>query len=238
MKTNWIQASVLSVLSVLAVAATASAQSTYATPISTEGLHTRGYGYFYDHASTLEEGVLRGLGYLRASTGEMNYLNSLSNINNQEAISRYLDNREKNTEVYFKMRQINRAARAAERPQRLSHEQQVAIARQQAPAGLNPGQYNREMGRLSWPAMLTGEAFAEERVMLERAFAARSPADVGVASAFHGQVRQLTASMEAKLQGHSQLGVSPNEYIAAKKFIQGLTVESQQPMIFGALASK
>jgi hypothetical protein len=237
MKTNWISTSVLSVLGVLVMGAAASAQSTYATPIGYEGINQRGYGYDYDHASTLEEGVLRGLGYLRAATGEMNYLNSLSNINNQEAISRYLDNREKNTEVYFKMRQINRAARAAERPQRLSPEQQVAIARQQAPEGLNPGQYNRELGRLSWPAMLTGEAFAEERVLLERAFAARTPTDVGTSSAFHGQIRQLAASMEAKLQGHLPL-VSPNEYIAAKKFVQGLTVESQQPMIFGALAAK
>jgi hypothetical protein len=237
MKTNWIQTSVLSVLSVLVVAGAASAQSTYATPISTEGLNTRGYGYYYDHASTLEEGVLRGLGYLRASTGEMNYLNSLSNINNQEAISRYLDNREKNTEVYFKMRQINRAARAAERPQRLSHEQQVTIARQQAPEGLNPGQYSRELGRLNWPALLNNDAFAAERTMLDRAFATRSPADVGPASAFHGQVRQLAASLDAKLQGHLPL-VSSAEYLAAKKFIQGLSVEAQQPMIFGALASK
>jgi hypothetical protein len=235
MKTSWIQTSVGSVLSVLLVATVASAQG-YATPISTEGLNTRSYGYGYFHASTAEEGALRGLGYLRAATGEMNYLNSLARINNQEANARYLVNREKATETYFRMQQINKAAREATRPQRLSHEEQIALARRQAPAGLNPAQYNRELGRLNWPAALTADVFAPERVLLDRAFIARSPADVGAASAFHGQVKDLADSLEAKLLDHLTM-LSPAEYIAAKKFVLGLSVESQQPVIFGALAS-
>lgn len=239
MKTNWINTSVLSVLCVLAVAGVASAQG-YATPsgaVSDSLYGGGGYGGYGGYfSSTYEEGVLRGLGYLRRSTGEMNYYNSLAAINQQEAASRYLTNREKATETYFRMQQINRAARDAARPQRLSPEQQVALAKQQAPSGLNAGQYNRELGRLNWPAVLNSEVFAPERVLLDRAFMARSPADVGAASAFHSQVRQLAGSLEAKLKDHLEL-LSPAEYIAAKKFIVGLGVESQQPMMFGALAS-
>jgi hypothetical protein len=235
MKATWIQA--MAVVGLVTVASVASAQ-TYATPgavsDSLYGGYGGGYGYF---SSTYEEGVLRGLGYLRRSTGEMNYFNSLANINNEEAYTRYLANQEKKTETYFRMRQINKAARDAERPQRLSPEQVVALARVQAPEGLNPAQYNRELGRLNWPAVLNSDVFAPERVLLDRAFIARSPADVGAASAFHGQVKQLSRVMEAKLLDHISL-LSPAEYIAAKKFIVGLSVESQQPMVFGALAAK
>ena len=239
MKANWITSTVLTVVSVLVVAGVASAQGSYATPSGavSDSLYSGGYGGYGYYSSTYEEGVLRGVGYLRRSTGEMNYFNSLAHINNQEAASRYLDNREKATETYFKMQQINRAARDAQRPQRLSPEQQVALARRQAPEGLNPAQYNRELGRLNWPAVLTADVFAPERVLLERAFVARSPADVGAASAFHSQVKQLAGSMEAKLRDNLTL-LSPAEYMAAKKFILGLSVESQQPMIFGALAAR
>jgi hypothetical protein len=233
MTTNWMKTSLLSLIGLVAFAGVAAAQ--YTTPIGYEGINSRGYGYNYHHASTREEGVLRGLGYLRAATGERNYLNSLANINNQEAASRYLANREQATETYFRMQHINRAAREAKRPQRLSPEQHVALARQQAPEGLNPAQYNRELGRLNWPAVLTADVFAPERTLLERAFIARSPADVGAASAFHSQVKQHASAMDSKLQDHLPL-MSSAEYMAAKKFITGLAVESQQPMMFGGLA--
>ena len=43
----------------------------------------------------------------------MNYFNSLARINNQEAMARHQANRELRTETYFRMRQINKAARDA-----------------------------------------------------------------------------------------------------------------------------
>ncbi|HZN35425.1 MAG TPA: hypothetical protein VFB80_16465 [Pirellulaceae bacterium] len=239
MKANLVNTSVLSIVGLLMLGGVAAAQ-TFATPSGgvTESFYGGGYGGGYGYfSSTYEEGVLRGLGYLRRSTGEMNYFNSLSNINNQEAAARYLVNREKATETYFRMQQINRAAREATRPERLTAEQQIALARQQAPNGLNPAQYNRELGRLSWPAALSADMFAPERLLLDRAFAARAPSDAGDGSAFHSQVKQLTLAMDAKLKEHLPL-LSTTEYMAAKKFILGLSVESRQPMIFGALASK
>lgn len=239
MKTNWIKMCGMAVLSVLAVSGVASAQTVMAPSgsLGGGGGYGGGYGGYGGYfSSTYEEGVLRGLGYLAASTGEANYYNSLAAINGQEATSRWLANQEKATETYFRLKQINKAARDAQRPQRLSPEQQVALARQQAPSGLNAGQYNRELGRLNWPAVLNSDVFAPERVLLDRVFMARSPADVGAASAFHSQVKQLSTAMEAKLKDHLTL-MSPAEYMAAKKFVLGLSVESQQPMVFGALAS-
>jgi hypothetical protein len=222
------------VASVLAMAGMASAQS-YVTP-STGG----GYGYnsgsgYGHHASTYEEGVLQGLASLTLARGEASYYHSLAAINAEEAYTRYLQNREKATDTYFRVRQINRSARGAERSPRLNYEQQVALAKRQAPDRLTEQQYDRTLGRLAWPAVLTGDEFAAERMALDRTFQVRSPADVGAATSFYGTVHRLTSSMEAKLK--DQLGqLSSAEFLAGQKFLMGLAYESQQPLVMRGLA--
>ena len=194
-----------------------------------------GYGYGGYHASTAEEGYLAGLGYLTRSQGEANYFNSLAAINGQEAYNRYLQNREKRTETYFRMQQINRAAREAQRPQPLSFERYVTLARQQAPEPLSDREYDRTVGRLRWPSLLATAEFEAEREALDRAYLVRTPADAGSASEFHHNVWRLAQTMDLKLkQKAGQVGSA--EYLASKNFIQSLSYESRQPLLVRAVA--
>src|SRR3954454_3336935 len=78
---------------VLGVAALANAQSLATPGLGFAGYGGGDYGYGY-HSSTLEEGWLRGLGALAAAQGQANYLNSLANINNQDAYTKYVQNRQ------------------------------------------------------------------------------------------------------------------------------------------------
>jgi len=229
------------VATVLAGASMAAAQS-YVTPSSevVSGIASGyypggGYGYGGYHASTAEEGYLAGLGYLTRSQGEANYFNSLAAINGQEAYNRYLQNREKRTETYFRMQQINRAAREAQRPQPLSFERYVTLARQQAPEPLSDREYDRTVGRLRWPALLATAEFETEREALDQAYLVRTPADAGAASVFHRNVWQLAQAMDLKLkQKAGQVGSV--EYLASKNFIQSLSYESRQPLLVQAVA--
>jgi hypothetical protein len=234
MKTTMTLAGV--VTSVLAIASVAAGQ-TYVSPNVQPVAGYGGYYPQYHHSSTYEEGVLRGAGALVQSYGQANYYNSLAAINNQEAYSQYLQNREKATETYFRLRQINYTARQAARPQRLTYEQHVALAKKQLPDGLSREQYDRTLGRLHWPVALVSDDFAEERADLDRAFALRTPADSYATSAFQRNVRQLTSTMEATLKTKIS-EMSPTEYIAAKKFIVGLSYESQQPLVVRTLAAR
>lgn len=220
--------------SLMALAGVASAQ-TYADATVVGGGYGGFGGYGY-HSSTYEEGVLRGLGDLARSIGQADYMSSLAGINRQETVSRWLDNKEKYAETYFRMQQINRAAREAARPQPLSTEQYAKLAKQLAPDRLSDADYNRALGRLNWPAVLAGEEFAAERASLDKAFAGRTALDVGVSTAFHGQVRKTAAEMQTKLQSKLDT-MSPMEYIAAKKFLAGVSLESQQPVVAAGLAS-
>jgi hypothetical protein len=232
MKTTRIFASALILVAGLATLASA---QTYGG-----GYGGPGYGYgpyaTYHHASTYEEGVLRGLADLQRSGGEANYWHSLAANNWQDAYSKYLQNREAKTETYFRMQSINRAAREAARPQRLPTEQLAILAKKQAPERLGDHLYDRGLGHLNWPAVLNNDLFTAERETLDAAFAARTPGDAGVGSSFSSSVRQLTRSMQDKLQANIH-SLNQMEYLAAKKFIAGLAIEAQQPMVPVGLAS-
>jgi len=219
---------------VLGVAALANAQSLATPGLGFAGYGGGDYGYGY-HSSTLEEGWLRGLGALAAAQGQANYLNSLANINNQDAYTKYVQNRQKATDTYFYMRQANRAYREAEAPQRLSREQYASLARKAAPAPLTEAQYERTLGRIEWPAVLAGDNFKAERSALDRAFAHRSPGDSGPSSAFYSTVHELTDSLQAKLKSRLD-ELDAAQYVAAKKFLMSLAYESQRPMVAGAVA--
>jgi hypothetical protein len=225
--------------SLLALAGVASAQTygTTASPgVAVGGFVPSGYGWGYGHhASTEAEGAFRGLADLNRSIGENRYMSSLAAINGQEALSRAIDNKQKAVETYFQIKQINRAAREAARPQPLTFTQYAKLAKQEAPERLDDADYNRVMGRLSWPAVLASDDFAAERAALDQAFVGRTAQDVGVSTNFHREVRELTAVMQAKLRDRLDT-LSPMEYIAAKKFLDSVTYESQQPLVPAGLA--
>jgi hypothetical protein len=224
--------------SLMALAGIASAQTTSTTiaPADTSGFFPGGYGYGGGyHASTEAEGVLRGGAELLRGIGEGNYYTSLGLVNTQEAVSRAIDNKKKAVETYFEIKQINRAAREAARPQPLTLTQYAKLAKQEAPDRLSDVDYNRVMGRLNWPAVLAGDDFAAERTALNQVFVGRTAQDVGVSTNFHRDVRELTAAMQAKLRARLDT-MSPMEYIAAKNFLTSVTFESQQPLVASALA--
>jgi len=224
MKTAFSSASFLGI--VMALTSAASAQ--------VYGIPGAGYPYYnnYHHASTVEQGILDGIAAATAAQGQANYFNSLAEINHQDARSRYITNNKNAVDAYFYTREANQSAR---KPVRLNTEQLTAIAKNAAPARLSPQDYDSTLGRLHWPTVLLADDFATERDALERMFYKRSPGDVGAGSEFYAEVKQLSSSMQQKLSDHvSEL--DPAQYVAAKKFLMGVTAESTQPVVARSLA--
>lgn len=216
---------------------TTSTTGTVATPVVVPGVPgSENYGSGY-RSSTFEQGVIEGIGNQARSFGEANYYNSLASINGQEAYARYLQNAERGTEAYFRIKQINHAAREAQRSPRFSYDQYAALAKKYAPEGLSEKEYDRTLGRLNWPAVLQGEEFSAEREALNRSFMVRSPVDAGPTSAFYTTVRKIAESMDAKLKTRFN-DLNSAEYLAAKNFIGGLTRESGEPLVVRALAAR
>ena len=113
----------------------------------------------------------------------------------------------------------------------------MALAKVAAPDRLSPQDYDSTLGRLHWPSALLADDFAAERDALERMFGSRSPGDSGNGSAFYGDVKQLTSNMQSKLRDHIT-ELDPAQYVAAKKFLMGVSYESTQPLVARTLAAR
>jgi hypothetical protein len=205
---------VLAVAAVLTFAGQVFGQESLATrgPISSPPA-------IYHHASTWEEGSLRGTGDLMRAAGEMNYNHSLATINYQEAYSRYLDNRLQAASTYFDLRQLNREARAEARGQRATAEDLAGYAKVRAPARLAAHQFDATTNRLMWPASLSGDEFAEERAAIDRLLDSRR--SVGAEGR---EVQALVEAMRQELLPQVHV-MKPADYIAAKRFLTSLEYE-------------
>jgi hypothetical protein len=209
------------------VSSTASAQTSSDGPIAIRQ-GSNGTPAIYGHASTLEEGALRGWADLYRGAGDYNYNTSLANINNQTAYSQALDNSVKRAQAYFARKEVNRQARM-QGYQRPSAEDIARFAAERAPGRLAGYEYAASLGRLSWPSVLEDQAFAAERTRLDQLFAERTVNDSGLGSANHRQVERISEQMAAKLKSRIR-DYSPSEYSAAKSFIKRLERESLEPL--------
>ncbi len=188
------------------------------------------------HASTFEEGVLRGWADLWRAAGSFNYDSSLAAINQQEAYSRHLENKQKYAETYFNMRNLNREYRDAARRPRPTMSELKQYARDAAPERLSAYELQPETGQVAWPAALQGPQYAEQRSAIESAFAQRSVLNSGIGSSSQQVVTSQSASMQAQLKSELH-EMPPMEYVAAKKFLTSLSYEAQQPLQLDGLAS-
>jgi hypothetical protein len=191
-------------------------------------------GYSY-HASTYEEGVLRGSAAVITSLGQYNLDTSKAAINIEEAKSRYLDNALKYTETYFATRRVNREQREMEMGPRATAQELAAFAKDGAPKRLDGTQYEPALGRVFWPALLQDDAFAPERSAIDAAMASREPANSGLGSETAREVKLGVTRMLEILKANVDK-IPPTEYVQAKKFLTSLEWEAQHRMAPTGLA--
>ena len=196
-----------------------------------------GWGHYYGHASTYEEGVLRGWAAAARGAGQYNYETSLALINREAARSQYLDNRQKFVETYFTIKKINKQYRAEDRTARLTQEDYAKLAKDLGPDRLTASQYEPVLGKLSWPALLDDDAFRLEREAVDRLIAERTVENSGLGSTNGRAIQAQAVQMKSKLKGQIRT-VSPSEYVQAKKFLTSLEYEAQLPLDVQAVAFK
>lgn len=171
------------------------------------------------HASTLEEGVLRGGADLLRGIGEMNYNNALGRRHIEEAIDRRLDNELKYASTYFDKQTLNREARTEKRGQRATAEDLARLARVRAPERLAAVHFDVTTKTLVWPEIFNHPYFEEERAEIDRLMSVR-----GGAGPESRAIQMLAGRMTDKLQMIVH-NVNKGEYAAAKRFVTSLGYE-------------
>jgi hypothetical protein len=214
MKTNIIAI----VFSLFAVSGTAALAQEYA---GSSGAAIRqgsnGTPVIQHHASTLEEGVLRGGADLLRGIGDMNYSNSLASINTEVARGLAIQNAKQGVQTWFDIRAINRESRAATQKPHISAADAARLARQKAPRGLTAMEFDTTTGKLIWPVALQTEDYDAERATIDSL--------VNTHGVEVREVKILAGKLDSKLKGQIR-ELPTSEYIAAKRFLSGLQADA------------
>jgi hypothetical protein len=172
--------------------------------------------YMPTYSSTAEEGIQRGYADIVRSQGMANLMNSKAAKEYELARREYIQNRLQATQTYFEMRRTNEEARKAKRSSPLSFEQYVRLAKEEAPDALPTSQLDPLTGYIRWPAPLTKPEYAAMRKTIDKLFQDRAGGYVA-----YGSIQAACQDFAKQLQADLQK-FPPNEYIAAKKFIESL----------------
>jgi hypothetical protein len=215
---------------VLAAASAAQAQDPGTLPEATGGaFFDNSYGARIGyHASTIQEGIARGLADQARSAGLYNQLTSEAALNLAAARRAELQNAEDSVDAFYSIRQKTRAYRAAERRPRLSRESLARVAEAARPGRLTSNQLDELSGEIAWPLLLQSEAFDHHRAELEELFSRRAE-NGRISGEDFLQLKQVTEALNSDLKDRVH-HLPLNEYATAKRFLKSVAYEAQLPV--------
>jgi len=141
--------------------------------------------------------------------------------NNMKAANTYFEKRKKREEY------LATKARPQPSPGDLERYSKAAAPSRLEETVVNPVAYSAR-GDLQWPGVLEQPEFGPWRRQAEIAFAERSVSNSGPGSHLYQQMYRLTSRMEDELKEQVR-DLPPMQYIAAKRFLESLTYETQFP---------
>jgi hypothetical protein len=178
------------------------------------------YGYGYGaYAGGYSPYSQQGMADIIRSSGQAAENLSRARINNEEARSKYLDNKLKWTEIYWQRKRLGEAELAKDYAKdRARREQWQEATRGRKPETLSPSQFDAQTGGLEWPDALQGPIYADYRKRIEAELELQATTGT---NANAGTIRNIAREMQNVLKNHIR-EMSSNEYIAARKFLDRL----------------
>jgi hypothetical protein len=156
------------------------------------------------------------------------YLHKLATISQlQEQIRKEkMANDMKSVENFYAKKKMHNDYHSNRGPKRLSAERYRELARERKPARLTAAQITPVSSRINWPHRLRSDCFDQNRAEVERLWAERTVQNSGIGSQNHTEIECLVAQMKKHLKQRIH-SMSPMDYLAAKKFLNGLALESR-----------
>ncbi|MGE5193016.1 MAG: hypothetical protein ACM3U2_10980 [Deltaproteobacteria bacterium] len=174
--------------------------------------------------------------YRRYGNGSGSYMSGMANliraqsqaaVNYEQARSKYIDNKQKWTQNYFRMKEERQAYEARQKERgKHSTDALTAAAKDGLPATLGPDALDPVTGRITWPDILKGPDFAPQRTRLDELFELRAKTNSGSMNV--DKIHAATAEMTAKLRNRIE-EIPAKHYIAGRKFLESLDYTAQNP---------
>jgi len=154
----------------------------------------------------------------------------------QKTRSLALDNNLKYAKTFYEKRKLWEEHQTQHPRDRATPEEVNRYSRSNLPKRLESYQVSSR-GITYWPAVFERPEFAEERNTIDRLFKQRQPRDAGPESDFCQEVRGAADAMRDDLRGMLK-ELSPAQYVAARKFIDGVAREAELPPEISGVAAR
>jgi len=187
-----------------------------------------GYGGYGGAGSTVYGSAMLGQAAYTSALGQYQMMYAHANILNQQAFSSYLHNRKNYAQTYFDLKRMHEswvAEQDAKHPP-LTREQLEAVSKLGVPKRLGSEEYDPTSAAISWPEVLKGPEFADQRAQLEQLFVQRAVNAAGLGTENYRNIRTIASQMEDRLQGKLK-EITPDEYVQGHHFISSLSYEGR-----------
>jgi hypothetical protein len=187
-----------------------------------------GWGWGGGGGGTAAGNAMQGMASVVNAAGNYNLSTSAAAINMTQAQKNEIENWSSFTNTYFDLRARNRQEAAAARGKPVSEEYMHRWAQAGAPKPLSTQQLDPVSGEIAWPDVLQDGKFRKQRDVLQAAMAER--AKLGTLPSAGRQKAKAAAQAMLDELGELIRDVAPDDYVAAKRFIQSLAVEVGRPI--------
>ena len=183
---------------------------------------------YSDHASTYQEGVMRGQAAVVSAAAELNYLNSMAAINFQEAQRRAIENNVAYAKAYIERKEMRDEYWERYRPKPFVGEARQKVIEYYRPKKLSATQFNAEAGTITWPHILRQPQYAPVRNEIDAIFANRTFESSGNGSDSQLQIKKLIKTFAALVRENLH-SMSAEQYIEVQSFLRSVDAESKLP---------
>ena len=146
-----------------------------------------------------------------------------------------LDNDAKAAKTFYDKRKMHDDYKSQHPRSRAGADQKARYTRSAAPKRL-PSYQLDSRGIVYWPAVFDRPEFVDQRKTVDRLFKNRQPQQAGPETEFYQQASEAIDQLHQGLQEIIDQ-LKPAQYVAARKFLQGLAQEAQSPSVIPGVAS-
>jgi len=199
------------------------------------GNHNYGYGGWWGGVGvnvgsigvTPAESYARGQADVLRAQGEAYEAAARGAIDYEQARTTYMENQQRWHEIQLERQRMGEQQRAEKQAADRAQRERRKYNQPPKPAAeLTDSQYDRATGTVHWPVLLSDSQFAMHREQLEQDLLMR--AHVGPTSANDANILVETDALIAQLKSNIK-NLPPTDYIEARKFLNLLKNEVQQP---------
>lgn len=145
-----------------------------------------------------------------------------------------MDNNLKRADTFYKKKALSDGYKGLNIKKRPTQEDAIRYSKVSKPNRLAKFELQSVNNRISWPEALQREEFFDHRIRIQGLFAIRG---LNLHSGISSETQKVIEDMHAELRSMIRQ-VSPNDYMASRKFIQSLAHEARFPNRIDGVVSK